>query len=850
MFFVKTRLIVFTFIIFSMSRNNGIMKLPPEEYSASNIKTMKGLAAIINRPTLYVDDLEIDGQLRLAIEVIDNAIDEVVNKVGGLVRIFFFRDLKKRKYQIVVTDNGRGIPIGNKKGDSSTFLRIVTEPHTSGKYDTSSYIFSAGIYGIGFKVTVALSTACRVITTRPEARASISVKNGEHKPVVLEPFSKVNSDTSTTVLYTPNTSIMVDTELFSEIGPERLINRLCKQTFFSQYKVNFIVVDQLLPNNYFEELSSSDVLSNLDKIEQENEVTWCSQTYDRTKWIRDYWNVRKEFDWERTISINPQNAAPFHQCQLHLYYNQGARQGNRFGIVNGIPIDNYESDNIKMPIQCLKTELAKLIEDAAIKKFFILQYKFPIFLASQINYGGAEFSSAIKNIIKSPPFRERISKEITNYLTNTDMGKEIVSSLYTLIEEDIESAYLESIGDKVIHTSRGRIFEKLKRKRFFSDGINPTELFLTEGASASGTKTIKEPYQAIYALSGVTKNVVHKIGQSKGETFKELLSNDIYADILTLLNYDPRSSKPQTLNFKKIFIMVDGDAHGKHIASIILGAFQLIAPDLIEKGLFSVVAPPYYRLSIGTSKKDNKFVYVRDHEHLLEWYTRFVYFKNLKIKIYPYDSTHKVKTLSIDEMIPLVHHVYDIGLELDNVANALQIDPYILESLCYCVNELSKGVHMNTDKIKKACSAERVIYNEQNNSIMITMIKEDHIIPLQGVVEKMFELLISKFNRIRWKLWYPTITTLTTKTYTDFPLTIYQLYKILVDMVKNIDDRVLKGIGSMGNNEAYITCLNPVSRRVFNITSIGDVHQIFNLLGDDSTSRKKLVEPPKDDFNI
>lgn len=820
------------------------------KYDAGAITTYEGLAAIRNTPTFCIDDLEIAGQLRLIIELLDNAIDETQLKENGFIRVIMYRDLKTKKYQIAVTDNGRGIPIGHKKGDTSTFLNIVTKLHTSGKFGGgSAYDSSGGMFGVGFKVTIGLSEYCRVITTREDAMASICVVEGVHKDVDYIPFSKKQKDTSTTIVYTPDSSIMVDTKLFTEIGPGEILERLCKQAYFSKYNIEFYVIDSLLPEKHVKFSNPQELLNTLDESTKNTKPYWCRENYDRLKWIRQYWNVKKDFDWSAQFASvrGNQSLAPLYYYEIDLFYLSAAKTGNRFGIVNNLPVLAPDSDNIKVPLQCLKDALSPNITDTSIRKFFMEQYRFPIFIAIEVQYGGAKFSSAIKTSLKDKQFRDLFYKELKNVFTHTDVGKEKVLELYAIMEDDIKSSYMESIGEKVINTTRGRLFEKLKRPENYVDCDNKNssenELFLTEGSSASGIKTVKNKNHAVYALRGKALNLVHKPGQSRGELLKEALSTIIYFDVFTILNYDPRSTENNNLNFGKVFIMVDGDDHGKHIAAIIAGAFQLIAPDLIEKRILHVVAPPYYKLSFG-SKKTKKNIYIRDQSHLVQWYCKYLYYPNVAINIVDSNNHLPTKLLNLDEYTAYVTYVMEIGSIINNVSSSLVIDPYVLETLCYCIHELEKGPSLNVDVIKKVCQADNVIYDQKRNSLKIVLGNVDHIITLIGVVEKLYETLIPKLKNIHWDKWYPVITTLKTDKYIDTPVSNYQLYKLLSSISDSVDNKPLKGIGSMDNKEAFTTCMDPEVRRVFAITNTGSIDKIFDLLGDDSYARKQLVKPP------
>ena len=73
------------------------------------------------------------------------------------------------------------------------------------------------------------------------------------------------------------------------------------------------------------------------------------------------------------------------------------------------------------------------------------------------------------------------------------------------------------------------------------------------------------------------------------------------------------------------------------------------------------------------------------------------------------------------------------------------------------------------------------------------------------------------------------------------PVTITQLNGIFQTLSGMFTIQRYKGLGSMPPIDISKNCLNPKTRRVFQITSIGNIKTIFDMLGSDSTERKKLI---------
>ena len=75
-------------------------------YNAAEIEILEGLEPVRHRPGMYIGGTDNNALHHLAIEIIDNSMDEVVAKHATVI------DVKLSDDNILtISDNGRGIPI-------------------------------------------------------------------------------------------------------------------------------------------------------------------------------------------------------------------------------------------------------------------------------------------------------------------------------------------------------------------------------------------------------------------------------------------------------------------------------------------------------------------------------------------------------------------------------------------------------------------------------------------------------------------------------------------------------------------------------------------------------------------
>ncbi|HSG71438.1 MAG TPA: ATP-binding protein, partial [Planctomycetaceae bacterium] len=126
------------------------------DYDSSSIKHLKGIEGIRMRPAMYIGDTTARGLHHLVFEVVDNSIDEAVNKYASRIQVTLHSD-----GSVSISDDGRGIPVDPMSDkDPRVALEVVlTEIHAGGKFDRDSgyKTGTGGLHGVGITAVNALS---------------------------------------------------------------------------------------------------------------------------------------------------------------------------------------------------------------------------------------------------------------------------------------------------------------------------------------------------------------------------------------------------------------------------------------------------------------------------------------------------------------------------------------------------------------------------------------------------------------------------------------------------------------------------------------------------------------------
>src|SRR5438105_4615447 len=115
-------------------------------YTAKDITVLEGLEPVRERPGMYIGGVDSRGYHLLLWEIVDNAVDEVINGYAKTIWVTLGKDGRSA----TVEDDGLGIPIDPhpKFKNKSALEIILTTLHAGGKFDDKNYIHSGGLHGV------------------------------------------------------------------------------------------------------------------------------------------------------------------------------------------------------------------------------------------------------------------------------------------------------------------------------------------------------------------------------------------------------------------------------------------------------------------------------------------------------------------------------------------------------------------------------------------------------------------------------------------------------------------------------------------------------------------------------
>ncbi len=536
-------------------------------YTAKDIDVLEGLEPVRKRPAMYIGGTDSHGYHHLLWEIVDNSVDEAIN--GHATRIEVVLDADHRG--ATVTDNGRGIPVDtHPKFKKSALELILTTLHAGGKFEGKSYQVAGGLHGVGSSVVNALSSEMTATVWRGGKTYSQSYQRGKAK-TKLKRGGKT-SKRGTSIHFRPDQEIFPKRTAFDS---SRVAERLEAKTYLHRGLKILFIDEKSGDRQEFEHPGG--IVDFLEKLVVER---------GKPTVHKDAFTIEHEED---------------PRFEVALRWTESTDEMIR-SYANGIPTGSggtHESG--------FKQGLAKAIRNHM--DTHKLTPKGVKISADDIREG---LVALVSVYVEEPQFQGQTKDR----LNNPEVTAQIETSVRTAFEQWLlnNKTSAESIVARVIISARARAAsraasQQVSRKTAVSHRLNlpgkladcsstnpdDSELFLVEGDSAGGNakQGRDRKTQAILPLRGKVLNA-ERASQAQIHANREL--QDIVSALGCGIGKDFDISK---LRYGRVFLLMDADSDGHHIATLLLTFFYRLLPGLIRAGHIFLAQPPLYRIDIG-----------------------------------------------------------------------------------------------------------------------------------------------------------------------------------------------------------------------------------------------------------
>ncbi len=539
------------------------------EYNEKSIKILEGLEAVRKRPGMYIGSTDKRGLHHLVWEIVDNAIDEAINGYGKKITVTI-----TKIGSVIVSDEGRGVPIGKHSSGASTPEVIYTVLHAGGKFETDGYKVSGGLHGVGSSVVNALSKWMKVTICREGKICEISFKNGGK---VDKPLKQVGTtkQTGTTVEFFPDEEIF-GTAKFS-------YSTICERMQESAFLINGLTMEVI-----DEETDRHNIYSYDNGL-----VSFVEYVNDGKEVINKIINFNGEKNGI-VVDIAMQYTNTYNESILSFVNNVKTVDGGTHEVGFKTAITKVFNEYVKKN-NLLKGNDTLDGSDAREGLTAIISLKIPEALL--------QFEGQTKGKLGTPQAKQVVESivydKLAFYLEENKgsataiMDKALKSKL---AREAARKARLEARNGKNKSKIEKNLSGKLAPAQSKNAKIN--ELFLVEGNSAGGSAKggRDRKFQAILPLRG---KVINADKANIDDLFK---NEEINTLIYTIGAGVGQSFSVSDSNYDKIIIMTDADVDGAHIQILLLTFFYRYMRPLIEEGKLYIALPPLYKLDYGKKK--------------------------------------------------------------------------------------------------------------------------------------------------------------------------------------------------------------------------------------------------------
>jgi len=537
------------------------------KYDAAQIDVLEGLEPVRKRPAMYIGDTDVVGYHHLLWEIVDNSVDEAINGHASRIEVTLDKDGKGAS----VTDDGRGIPVDIHPKHKKTALELVlTVLHAGGKFAGQNYQVSGGLHGVGASVVNALSESLTATVRREGIEYMQSFVRGapQAKLKKVGPTRKKGM----TLAFRP------DPEIFGKKGHfdvERIRERLEAKSYLHRGLV--VVLKDEASGQKWEFHHPGGIAEYLRKLVTERGkpmIHASAFTLDR----EDDPRIEVALAWteapdEKILSYA--NGIPTGSGGTH---ENGLKSALGKAVRAFMTSKKIEPKGVTITAEDIREGLVALVS------VYVREPQFQGQTKDRLN--NPEVTAQVENVVRTAVEQW--------FLDNATMGEAIIGRIVIAARaREASRAASQQVSRKTAVSHRLNLPGKLADCASTDPGTS--ELFLVEGDSAGGSaKTGRDrKTQAILALRG-------KVLNAERANFAMVTQNKELQDIVSALGCGMgKDFDASKLRYGKVFLLMDADSDGHHIATLLLTFFYRLLPGLIRGGHVYLAQPPLFKISAG-----------------------------------------------------------------------------------------------------------------------------------------------------------------------------------------------------------------------------------------------------------
>ena len=515
-----------------------------ENYGVENIQHLETREAIRTRIQMYLGSDDTDGIYQALKEIINNSTDEAIAGYGKEIDI----KLDEAQNIVEVRDYGRGVPFGIKDG-RNILVAIYTESHTGGKFDKNAYKNSSGLNGIGGTAVCMSSEFFTVQSVRDEKIAQADFVEGNltgYSEKTPKEYGAPLGKNGTYVRFKP------DKKVFQNMTDGFSYDRICdeiKNIAYLNKGIKFVVeATDGRKKEFYSENGISDFIKDIVK---------------------------------KPLMLNPIFATASDGVdELEIAFMWTGDSTQEYVFVNGLYCPFGGS-----PVTGAKTKITTKIKSLSGENFDPDLIRKGLVFAINCKVVNPSFANQTKNKINNPSLRTLASQAfdegLTEFANSPDFGP--------IIEMMKKFASAEKAADRAREAALNRnkkMTELRKQKVAFMKKLSDAEnlgedaiLCVCEGDSAANSMILGRDTKKY----GVMKLKGKMLNGLKEEDDNKYYENDEIELLMYALGIDVDHYDKKKLRYGKIYICVDADDDGYHIALLILANLYRICPQFLRE---------------------------------------------------------------------------------------------------------------------------------------------------------------------------------------------------------------------------------------------------------------------------